>query len=54
MHSFIEDVNKLIDEMIKANGIESKAFYRGRIQSFFNDFIGQISNTKPLDAITYF
>lgn len=54
MYGFIEDVNKLIDDMIKANEIESEAFYRGRIQSFFNDFIGQISNNKPLDAITYF
>lgn len=54
MYSFIEDVNKLIDDMIKTNEIESEAFYRGRIQSFFNDFIGQISNNKPLDAITYF
>lgn len=54
MYSFIEDVNKLIDEMIKTNEIKSEAFYRGRIQTFFNDFIGEISNNKPLDAITYF
>jgi len=55
MYAFITEVNKLIDEMINAFGINSVPFYKGRISNFFTDYLGNdINRNKPLDAITYF
>lgn len=55
MYAFITDVSELIDEMINVFGINSVSFYKGRINNFFTDFMGNdINRNKPLDAITYF
>lgn len=53
MYKYINEVNMIIDEMIKINEIKSDAFYKIRITSFFNEFLIKLNN-KPLDAITYF
>lgn len=55
MYTYISEVNILINKMIEAFEINSLAFYKGRISSFFTEFMGgSTSYNKPLDAITYY
>ena len=55
MYRYISNVNILINEMVETFNIKSLLFYKGRINNFFNDYMGNITNeNKPLDALTYF
>ncbi|MBN1039036.1 hypothetical protein DVW12_10010 [Clostridium botulinum] len=58
MYKYMPEVNELINGMINTfqiNVEKSLPFYNGRINNFFNEYMGNSSNeNKPLDALTYF
>lgn len=53
MHDQIQEIEIIMDEMMKSNNIEesSYTFYKPKIRKFFNEFIDK---DKPLDALTYY
>lgn len=57
MYKYLSDVNKIVEKMFSLYSFKEKSliFYRGRINSFFEDYMSmKINENKPLDAITYF
>lgn len=57
MYKYLADVKRIVEKMFLLYNFKEKSlvFYRGRINSFFEEYMSmEINENKPLDAITYF
>ena len=54
MYKYIDQINRYINDMLTVNDIKSDAFYKGRIESFFNQYVALDCKDKPLNAINYY
>lgn len=58
MYKYMNDVEIIINRMLDVFGInikKSAAFYKSRINNFFENYMGTDGNeNKPLDALTYY
>jgi site-specific recombinase XerD len=57
MYKYYDKIDELIDGMIQEYAISSnsKEFYKGRINNFFENYMtNEVNESRPLDAITYY